>query len=96
MKFGFVNTFSGRYIVPYWIKVPEDTTFENAKQYIPKDILEKERKLTISRFKVPGKKYIITRVGSKWKCSCLGFMYHKNCIHMKTFEENFKKELEAA
>ena len=92
MRIGFANTLSGRYIVPHWIKVNDDVTFDNVLKYIPAHIIENEKKYQVKRFKVPGKKYIIMQTGSYWSCSCVGFRYHKKCKHLT----QFKNEREAA
>ncbi len=97
------NLPSGRYAISgaTWLRVPEDTTFED----LPRYMVVKERESqpaapqSAREWKVRGSKgneYIVTQRGSDsrqifFSCTCVGYGFRRKCKHV----DSIKKQIEA-
>jgi hypothetical protein len=91
MLFCFAQVNGKRMLMPHWIEVADDVTYENITEKIPPEILNWEpRQPLIERFPVPDRPYTITVTDSRITCSCPGNQFRGRCKHVDTFKENHK------
>jgi hypothetical protein len=86
--YALVTLISGKtYVVPAWIEVPVDTKHEDI------EIIGKPAKPVANRKELQiksssGKTYKVvldSHLGNS--CDCVGYMYHRNCRHIKQAAE---------
>lgn len=73
----------------------------NPKQITPKDFYKRYEtpkvikivdnstqtfEVNSSSLKSPNKKYIVTRTGEKYKCTCIGYGYRRTCKHIENIK----------
>ena len=71
------------YVVPAWIEVPKGTKHEDIQIIGKKEPVPHKRSEHTIHSK-SGKTYrviIDNKIGNS--CECVGFMYHRNCRHLK-------------
>jgi hypothetical protein len=76
-----------KYLIPMWIEVHPDTTYDDVKWIKPK------QKKVIEHIEGSMGKYKTTYDPNKktYKCTCMGFWRSKgNCKHVKSLRENNK------
>ena len=80
----FESPASGKtYVVPAWIEVPKGTKREDIQIIGKKEPVPHKRSEHTIHSK-SGKTYrviIDNKIGNS--CECVGFMYHRNCRHLK-------------
>ena len=71
------------YLCPAWIEIPKGTKFEDIEVIgIKKPSIHTRKEFPV--IGSTGSSYTVTidnRLGHT--CSCVGFMYHRNCSHIK-------------
>ena len=72
-----------KYIVPNWIEVPKETTFEQIK-WIP-ILYEKFVDLAHVKASRGNTIYVISKKGNEYKCTCSGFKFKKGCKHVAEY-----------
>lgn len=84
----FTSIYGETYVVPAWIKVPTGTKYEDI-EVIDKPVKPKANRRELSIQSKSGNTYrviIDSQLGNS--CECVGFMYHRNCRHLKQVLEN--------
>ena len=91
-NYAFFRHDSGqRYLIPHWIPIGEDVTYENILDHIPYEFLHPESiRPPVKEYPVPGRPYTITVTSTKTSCSCPGFQFRNRCKHTTAFMENTK------
>lgn len=79
----FVTLSGQRYLIPGWIPVSEDATFDDV-------IHVNSYKVEVEEFKVSGSSnntYIITKRNGKFSCNCPAGKFRGTCKHVTAFQQ---------
>ena len=59
---------------------PDSVYFTKQEEFTPKDVIIVKS--------TSGKEYQITKIGSRYSCSCPGFQFRNKCKHIEEINEN--------
>ena len=91
------NEYTGKILPnPKWIS-SDSICISTGDTHFPFRIIDRERILELDNAPVavsrsetfivqgskPGSSYTVTRNGSHWSCTCVGFSYRKDCKHVR-------------
>lgn len=76
-----------------WVRIPDDTTFENLYKYVTYEKMVPEQPL--KKFHVSSSrgntKYLIEVWNEKITCSCSGYRWRNKCKHTAAVKKHLKK-----
>jgi len=84
----FTSIYGETYVVPAWIEVPAGTKYEDI-EVINRPVKPKANRQELSIQSKSGNTYKVvldSQLGNS--CDCVGFMYHRNCRHLKQVLES--------
>lgn len=93
-NYAFFRHKGHRWLIPHWIPVGEDVTYENLREHIPPEyqwILNSNPfapvRPQVERYPVPNRPYTISVSGDEISCDCPGYRWRSKCKHTTAFKE---------